>query len=306
MQTRKVSESRVGVRRKAAISKQDLLLFDSLVMVGFDEYVSDQSTADHVVADLAYLQEQDVVVGLPDEHEAVAELFFDVVDVVPTELRDEVRRTGSILWHPSLLRPLSVGGELYVATALSLGQRPAIAIMEQQPSPHDWDVLNDILGGLAVNRSRDVEKGVIEVVIQNLPLPSEDVPLDELLDFARSLDMKRRREGMFLAISRMAATTDNPQEASAEAAEAIHEFDQHMRLADLRYGTSSLRLTMTAVLEGAEQLLHLRPRRAIDSLFTLHSLRADRLEAELTAPGHQFAYVYEARRHFAERRRRGS
>lgn len=160
--------------------------------------------------------------------------------------------------------------------------------------------LRTILGRLSDPKVEVVgdQTGVVELIVNRLPVPSEDIPLEAILDFVNSEETQRRLARLDLWTQRAVQSGRELQDLRLEMEESLNDFGNHMRLADMRSENSLLRIALSLPLAVIEELIHLRPRGAFDVVFEYRGRKASRLEAELAAPGGALAYVYEAERRF--------
>ncbi len=141
---------------------------------------------------------------------------------------------------------------------------------------------------------------VLEVVMNALPVPGEDTPLEAVLDFVADPEVRSEVEALRLWMRRMANDPTGGQQVELELETMLHEFRQHLRVHRLKAQESTLRTVLSIPLGVAEELVHLRPQKAVDALFAVRERRAMRLESRLTAPGHEVAFIDAAWEHFGE------
>lgn len=305
-----------GVRRLPAVSKRDLLFFRSIAVLDLERQISTIELSE--AADLEFLAHEGFVESAPGSS---AELGSFVWDAFPEENRlvtlgsdDDVSnippqilrtlRLGSSGRHPSSFSTdlLPVGGELAVAYALTAHGKRSTAIMNRRPSPDEWRRLaNTLAMPPELAATTDDESAIVELVLHSLPVPAEDVPLEDVLDFVRDPQMQRRLDSLSFWVERSSISGQSLRETELELVEGLHEFSHEMEIARLRTERSAVRIIVSCALGVLEEFMHLRPRRALDAALEFRELRASRMEAELAAPGRQLAYIYEARRRFGDR-----
>jgi hypothetical protein len=319
-----VSRTRVGVRRSGVISKRDLLLFDRIWIMGLDTELERLRDIDaQHAADLAYLAEEGRVLEAPDTASGLADAIrhgladelqplLEELDLTEIEwpsgdgTRRDLLLEAEILAssgrHPSsrfLDASLPRGGELLVAFLTRLLGDDATAVLDRSLSREEWRFLSS---GIVIPKSlrgMDAHARVIEIVTGSLPLPSDDTPLEAVLDFVDDPEVRAKAEALRLWMRRTADIGVTAKEIELELETLLHDFRRHMELHRLRSRNGALRAAIAVPLGFAEELMHLRPRRAADALFAVRDRRAARLEAELTAPGHEVAYIETATQHFS-------
>lgn len=182
---------------------------------------------------------------------------------------------------------------------LNLADERFVPILDHSLHSTEWQRLQRQLYFPRFLFSSDPSTAILELVLSNLPSPGDDVPLDAILDFAGDDETQRKLSRLDIWMRRAAQSGKELQEISLDMEESLHDLANHMRLADMRARTSGMRIVLSLPLEIVEELLHLRPRKALDVVFQYKDRKANRLEAELKAPGGALAYIYEAERRFS-------
>ncbi len=296
--------SPTGLRHSLAVSKTDLLLFDEVRVMGLERQLSEVSGVDEAAsADAAFLAEAGFLTEAPDKPYGVGvlldEYFRDKYyeDGSPLRVVARLRASGK---HPSssdlILPP---GSELVLSTAMNIVGESWVPVMPRRPTSADWEAIHSLL-----SVSKELEVGgdsLLEVVIDALPVPGDDVPLDTILDFCRDPTTRAQRERLMLALARARLDGRSTEAFALDIEEALVQFEQHMRVADLRTRAGGLRLVITSALGAIEELARLRPRRALDAVLDYREVRASRLEAQLQAAGSEAAFIYQAERTFGRR-----
>jgi hypothetical protein len=314
-----------AVTRSVADLKRDLLFFDQIIVLGLDEMLEgdrrfpqlDEATR----ADCEYLVEQGVLRAGPAFRRDLAMgvwqrmrgAFGDEEAEEPPDdwgeslsnLRPAQRAAllGSTAQHPAgripFTLPMPTGSEFVIAYAerLFAPEIGVVPILPQQMSAADWRAIEGTFIGPARDDSGH-SGGVAQVALSHVPMPGDDVPLADILAFTREDETRRQVSSLRLWIARTAFETRSSDDVSLELASMLHDFTQHMNLADMRAKDSMLQLLVGIPLEIAQELLHLRPKAAVDALFSVKARKADRLEAELSAPGHEVAFLRSAARRF--------
>lgn len=91
-----------------------------------------------------------------------------------------------------------------------------------------------------------------------------------------------------------------PEQLSLEIDTMLHDFHSHMLPVRKKNNTSVLRALVTIPLGVTEELLHLRPKGALYLVFDIRDRKANLLEAEVGAPGHEVALLDAAERRFGD------
>jgi hypothetical protein len=194
------------------------------------------------------------------------------------------------------------GHEYLIAAALSLdSQTPAVPVFESRvPVPEEHLSALSVLEELRSRMSPTAidTSAVAEVILRNLPVPVDDTPLESILEFRADSETRRHLDRLNVWMRRSAHSGAEVRDLYLEVEEGLHDFTAHMRLADMRYRNSDLRMLMTLPFAIVEEVIRLRPRMALEAWFDYRDRKANRLEVELSAPGGVFAYLYEAETRF--------
>ena len=317
-----VNES-VGVTRSVANLKRDLLFFDRLQILGLDALIEgdDPHIDDAVRADCQYLVDRGAIVAGPNTRsellaaidrkwaaefaspstEALHGTYQPGVDLrsLPAVIRAQL--LASTANHPAGLlgadEPFPNGGELVVAFAEECSDGvSAVPILTTKPNAQDLVQLSGTFLGPAWDQTR--LGYVSELVVARFPIPGDDVPLDEVLDFVSDPVQQLQMRALRLWMTRAAMGHDPLDVLTLEFETLLHDFEVQMRVADMRASDSFFRVAISVPLEIAQELMHLRPKAAFNAAFSLRARQADRLESMLSAPGREVAFLGNANQRF--------
>ena len=295
-----------GVRRSLAVSKRDCLLFDRMQVMGLTRQIAELAEVDRrSAADAIFLAENEFLVEAPETARQVGLMLgtrLPVSDRLGGELPLVERMFNSGI-HPSASDrpPLPFGAEHALSFALNALGDACIPVAERRPTRQEWAALGHML---FVPDSLSPGGQLLEIVIDALPVPADDVPLEDVLAFGRDPESVGRRERLMLMLARAQLEAKSADAFALDLEEALHAYAEHMAVAEMRTKTGSMRIAIGASLGVIEELIRLRPRRALDAVFEYRELKANRLEAELYAEGNETAFIYEARRAFGPSTRR--
>ncbi len=145
---------------------------------------------------------------------------------------------------------------------------------------------------------------VIEIVLQSLPLPGPDTPLEAIVEFRGDPELRRKFQALRLWMRKMTSriSTANGQlkEVEQELEQLVHEYEQHMRVHQLRVNKTLFETSAVFVAGLIEDTLKLRLESAAKRVFIQRSRKIQLLEAELSAPGKEVSFIVAARRRFDE------
>jgi hypothetical protein len=319
----------VAVTRSVRNLKRDLLLFEQLHVMGLHWQIGGDLTHkgvpaldDGTAADCDFLIDAGVLRHAPAFPDDLSHYAFDLAkQSVEHEGRGEIvdwdgetplsalpaasqaAILGSTVRHPAGILPwdraLPPGSELLVAHVESLfNPAGAVGVLEHPVRQDDWGKITNTFLIATSAEAASREAIVAEVVLPHVPVPGEDVSIEALLDFRRDPTTVQQIEGLRLWMRRAALSDASTAELELELHTMLHDFQRHMAVADMRATDGALQLAISIPLGIAEELLHLRPKAAVDAAFAFRQSRAKRLEAELKAPGNEIAYLHTAAQRF--------
>lgn len=304
-----------AIRSEVIDFKQDLLLFDEIGIMGFERRLARSAALDPALAaDAEYLANLGILQDAPLTGEEMAdatELMVESSVGVPRDQwrdvefsRDHHRalRLVSMARHPAgadlFWDPLPSGGELIVALGERLaGNRSTVALMRSRPPAPNIRRLERAFW-MPGERALGSPEAVVELVLPRLPVPGPEVPLSDVVDFTQDPATRDMLARLRLWMARLSLEGSDAGAMELELEEHLHELRSHLRIADMRHRTSVIRAVLTIPLGLAEELLHLRPKGAVEALFSVRDEHANFLEAQLSAPGHEVAYIEAAHRAF--------
>jgi hypothetical protein len=322
----------IGVRRDLAVAKQDLLLFDHVVVLGLTRQLERAArTQPTLAADASYLHEQGVLREGPD---VMAEFALGVVESTKRGDTVTVPYLGIGTSASGLLSPKIEEAFPYARGDLGLSNPDMMQILRMVycASGSSFRPSSELLASLigtqpaqtaSLYESREEATGayatilsqafphselpaaaappdgqsLVEIVVDNLPIPGEDVPLDYILDFVRDSTTAAKLRRLQRVLEMASLDQVAPERFILELEGWFADYAEYVRIAEMRHRPAVLTLFLSFA--GAiEELVHLRPRKSIDALLEFKKLKADDRDAELKAPGRETAFIYEARRNF--------
>jgi len=298
----------IGVAPPSALRdiKRQLLLFDQLAITHDEKDWEFRSSDPSLAADLDWLENEGIVFKTYEAGDI--ELGFEIVPE---------KKGRGVLLRPTQAPKLNQEGEIMEPLGLRLASklrnrrvRDLTPILEdflcrleseQLRSSEDAEVVSIRLPFPEVNETFGIktEKGYVSrVVIKEMPEPSDAISLERILEFRRNPETKEK----MLALRRWIHNTATKQLSQDEVAEELEwliaEYQQHMRLYEMKYNLGTLEIVVKTIGELAEDLTKFRFGKISNLPFSLSHRRIELLEAELKAPGREIAYVVHARTKF--------
>lgn len=144
---------------------------------------------------------------------------------------------------------------------------------------------------------RDV---VIQIVLQEIPAPSDSTPWENIEDFRR--DQKSRAEFSRLKqwINKMGKTGLKQYEVADELREIIYSYEERMKLHRIKAERGILEVLVTTTAEVAEGIVKFNWSTAAKTIFKARNYKLKLLEEEKETTGREVAYIVSAQRVFSK------
>jgi hypothetical protein len=159
-----------------------------------------------------------------------------------------------------------------------------------------------ILGSVVANGTgEDPKTGrVIDIVLKNLPVPSELTPWEAIIDFRQDANIKLS----FLELRRWMREVAKGEKSTEEITEELEylmaRFEHSMRVHKIKYHSGVLRTILVLPLQIAENMARINfSKLATEGAFSIFDRKIALTEAELSAPGKEVSYIVKARNWFS-------
>ncbi len=155
--------------------------------------------------------------------------------------------------------------------------------------------------GLAhLYKYRQSPTDVISLVLDKLPMPSENTPWEAIIDFKADADAQGYLQGLKVWMSEMARQNLTPTEANEKLEWLIFQHKKHLRMHKLKYRWGTLGGTFVAAAEVFEDLAKFKWGKAAGAVVSIFDRRIELIEAELKNPAHEVAYIVKAQELFED------
>jgi len=141
----------------------------------------------------------------------------------------------------------------------------------------------------------------IKIVLSALPIPDASTPWESVLEFREDPETREVRWGLRLWMSEVARAKLSPIEIQEKLEWLLYQHKRYMQVHKLKIGTGVLEIIVTTASEVLEDLLAFRFIEAAKALFSFKRSQIALMEAEMTSPGKEVAYIFKAREHFAKK-----
>jgi len=142
------------------------------------------------------------------------------------------------------------------------------------------------------------ERQVLRLVINNLPVPADALPFDEVLDFKKDTDNHRRYLGLINWINKICRSDLPLNEIKDQLNYFTLEFENRLKLERQKYRLANLEVIVSLPFEIAEKVVKLEWGKIPKSLFQLKQNKVNLMIGETKAPGRESAYIIYANEKF--------
>jgi len=135
---------------------------------------------------------------------------------------------------------------------------------------------------------------ITQVIIPELPLPSGDTPWEQIIDYRNDPDVQN---DLFLLrhwITKKSFESQNVKEVINELEWLIHQFNEHMKFHRIKANKE----TFEAIVKLPFELGKLNISKLPETLFLFKTRQLALIEAEMSAPGRELAYLVKAKMAF--------
>lgn len=149
--------------------------------------------------------------------------------------------------------------------------------------------------GIAVGGT---QASVVDVVLRNLPVPSELVSWQDILEFRAEEESQRQIRRLRAWLSDLKNSNLTYPEVSDKIGYLMDEYRAHMKGAGMKHRFGVLRTVVTGTAALLENVANFKLRDIAEAPFKLIDARAELLEAEQKAHGRELAYIIRAQDRF--------
>ena len=135
------------------------------------------------------------------------------------------------------------------------------------------------------------ESDVVEVLINKLPVPSPTTPWEKIIDYRNDPESRNKLASLRRWITKISSSSPQKHEIEEEFEWLIGEFHSHMQFHRMKTNTETIEVLLKAPLD----LVTLKWSKLIDAFFAFQKRKIPLMEAELSAPGKEIAYILKAR-----------
>ena len=137
----------------------------------------------------------------------------------------------------------------------------------------------------------------IRVAVNALPMPSELNAVDDILNF--KVDLRDKRWTFRRFLRDLATKQQTEGEIKDEIEYLTRQYERLMEIHGLKATRGSFEVYILPVIEVAEDLAKMNWTKIAKSALEVSKMNIELMREELTAPGRECAYVFEARKRFS-------
>jgi hypothetical protein len=141
-------------------------------------------------------------------------------------------------------------------------------------------------------------KPALEIVLEALPVPDENVEWERVLEFRRDPDTRHSLLALRNWIRNVTGEGKKPSELREELEFLIAEYAQFMRLHKMKTQLATLKAVVSIPADILEHVLRLRFGSVVQTLFKVREVQIAGWEAEASAPGREVSYIVKTRETF--------
>ena len=137
---------------------------------------------------------------------------------------------------------------------------------------------------------------VIRLVIENLPTPDKNTSWESIIEFKSNPDNIGKFAGLSNWMNNSTKSGSSIAEIKDELEYKLYQYRKSLELHKIKYHSGRLQRIIVGTAELIENTARLKFSNIAKGLFSTHHEKIDLLNAELTAPGSEIAYLYEAQK----------
>jgi hypothetical protein len=142
------------------------------------------------------------------------------------------------------------------------------------------------------------EGNVVSIVLEKFPQPDELVDWERIIDFREDADGRMRRTELNQWMRKIAKGTPTIGEVRDELEILLGQYEEHMKLHNIKSKRGIVETTLTVTAEALENLAKFKLKDLVKLGFSFRTRKIDLLLEEHDAPGREVSYVAKVRREF--------
>lgn len=142
------------------------------------------------------------------------------------------------------------------------------------------------------------EVDIVNIILKNIPAPSDSTPWEKILDFKNDNDAKEKLNGLRHWSNSIASENISTKEANEKLQWLLYEHTRHMEYHKMQTQMGALKFTFILGAEILENITKLQFGELTKRMLSAKSIKTTLLHAELNAPHREISYLYLSRNKF--------
>ena len=131
-----------------------------------------------------------------------------------------------------------------------------------------------------------------------MPVLDDSTPWEKVVEFKGDPDNVGKFAGLKVWMNKAISSGASISEIKDELDYLLYQYRKSLELHKIKYHLGTLQRIVVGTAELIENAARLKFSNIAKGLFSAHQEKVDLLQAELTAPGKEIAYIYQAQKTF--------
>ena len=232
-------------------------------------------------SELSFLRENGLV--LLAGFQPLATMTFQRSDGSIIDIESDIKNKYDILFSPELIM-----GK-FADNAKTKAEKD-FAIIKHLASQFEYNSAPITTHG-TIDFNSPGEKNAIEVAVKNVPMPPDNIPWQDLLQYRNDEETKHKLTALRIWIQNQHISGKHPAMMKEELEYLIHEYENHMRLLSKKYQKGIIKGLITASTEAILEITRLNLVGVYKALSSFEIRSIDKEIAETQAPGKEVSYI---------------
>lgn len=271
--------------------KQELLLFDKIGIVGLNldrpigifEPVKDNFDIESAINFLRTLQNDGYIISLSLENLINDSKNLDFTPIMPELLKLLEQADKLVDVHHQAHRDYWARYYSFLKNFLNSTDEYNVPILSSMNFPLVKD---------------SVKAEIINLLIEKFPMPDKTTPWENIVEFKSNPDNIGKFAGLKVWMNKAISSGSSISEINDELDYLLYQYSKSFELHKINYHSGTLQRIVVGGAELIENAARLKFSNIAKGLFSAHQEKVDLLKAELTAPGKEIAYIYQAQKTF--------
>jgi len=143
------------------------------------------------------------------------------------------------------------------------------------------------------------QSDVFKIIIEKIPIPDELTPWESIFEFKNNPDNIGKFAGLKSWINKITKSDLSASEIHDELEFQLYQYRKSLEIHNIKYKSGILQSLVVGAGELIENAVWLKFSKLAKGLFSAQQEKANLLSLELSAPGNEIAYIYNASKAFS-------